>query len=135
MQKIFVAFHSIIEKDGKILVLKRSSKDPFSADCWDLPGGVMNFGEEVVAALKREVKEECGLEIETLSPMDVSTRIDNEEQYVAVTFICEYKSGTVKLSKDHSEFKWVDAKKVPDLEDLNWVLEKAIYPYIEFTSI
>ena len=135
MQKIFVAFHSIIEKDGKILVLKRYSKDPFSADCWDLPGGVMNFGEEVVAALKREVKEECGLEIETLSPMDVSTRIDNEEQYVAVTFICEYKSGTVKLSKDHSEFKWVDAKKVPDLEDLNWVLEKAIYPYIEFTSI
>ncbi len=135
MQKIFVAFHSIIEKDGKILVLKRSSKDPFKADCWDLPGGIMNFGEEVVAALKREVKEECGLEVETLSPMDVSTRIDNEEQYVAVTFICEYKSGTVKLSKDHSEFKWVDAKKVPDLEDLNWVLEKAIYPYIEFTSI
>ena len=135
MQKIIVEFHSIIEKDGKVLVLKRSSKDPFSADCWDLPGGVMNFGEEVVAALKREVKEECGLEIETLSPMDVSTRIDNEEQYVAVTFICEYKSGTVKLSKDHSEFKWVDAKKVPDLEDLNWVLEKAIYPYIEFTSI
>ena len=64
MQKIFVAFHSIIEKDGKILVLKRSSKDPFSADCWDLPGGVMNFGEEVVAALKREVK----------SPVEISRR-------------------------------------------------------------
>lgn len=135
MSKIFVSFHAIIEKYGKILVLKRSSKDPFNADYWDLPGGVMNFGEEVTQALKREVKEECGLDVDILSPMDVSTRIGEGEQYVAATFICEYKSGTVKLSKDHSEFKWIDPKKVPDLEELNWVLERAIYPYIEFTSV
>ena len=48
MQKIFFAFHAIIEKDGKILVLKRSSKDAFNPDMWDLPGGVMEFGEEEV---------------------------------------------------------------------------------------
>ena len=135
MQKIFVAFHAIIEKDGKILVLKRSSKDAFNPDMWDLPGGVMEFGEQVLDALKREIKEECDLDVEVLSPTDVSTKLSDEEQYVATTFICEYKSGTVKLSKDHSEFKWVDAKKVPDLEDLNWVLERAIYPYIEFISV
>ncbi len=135
MGKIFVAFHAIVEKDGKILVMKRSSKDPFNADYWDLPGGVMNFGEEVMGALKREVKEECGLDIEILSPIDVSTRVGDEEQYVTVTFICEYKSGTIKLSKDHSEYKWIEAKKVPDLEELNWVLERSIYPYIEFSSV
>ncbi len=135
MQKIFLAFHAIIEKDGKVLVMKRYSKDNFNPDFWDLPGGVMEFGENPLEALKREVKEECGLDVEILSPLDISTKIGDEEQYVAVTYICEYKSGTVKLSKEHSEFKWADPKKVPDLENLNWVLDKAIYPYIEFTSV
>jgi len=136
MEKIFVSTYGIIENNGKILVLLRKSNDSFSSDKWGLPGGTMNFGEDGIDSLKRNVKSDCGLEIEVLSPIDVCVDVneDKKEQNVAISYVSELKSGQVKLAKNIKEFKWIDPKKVPDLEELDWVLEKVIYPYIEMIS-
>jgi ADP-ribose pyrophosphatase YjhB (NUDIX family) len=136
MEQFSVEVYAIIENNGKVLSLLKKSTDGFSADKWSLPGGEMKFGEDAIDALKRCVKESCSLDIDVLSPIDVAVDIDEnkKKQTVAITYVCEFKSGQAKPSKEYKECKWYDPKKIPDLEELDWVMERAIYPYIELIS-
>lgn len=105
---------AFIEKDGKILILY----DP--KDGIDFPGGKIQEGEAKVGdstsltnALKREVMEETGLEIEVGNPFDIwyfefrkGHRNYPKVVYI-VAFKCKYISGDVTLSDEHSEYKWI----------------------------
>ena len=73
MHKIYLALKAVIEKGGRFMILKRSEKEDISQGEWDLPGGAVEFGEEPIKALKREVKEECGIEIEVIKPVRLWT--------------------------------------------------------------
>ena len=53
---------AVIEKDGRILIQKRPSRG-LLADLWEFPGGKVERGESLTAALRREVREELGAEI------------------------------------------------------------------------
>jgi 8-oxo-dGTP diphosphatase len=59
----------IVDAEGRVLLTKRSIP-PFQ-DMWVMPGGKIDLGEPIMAALKREVHEEVGLEIEVESLIDV----------------------------------------------------------------
>ena len=63
-----VAGKAIIRKDSEILLLQRSSKSGFDPGLWELPGGKIDYGENLVEALEREVKEEVGLVIKIGRP-------------------------------------------------------------------
>ena len=54
---------AVIEKDGRILIQKRPSRG-LLADLWEFPGGKVEPGESLTAALRREVREELGVEVE-----------------------------------------------------------------------
>lgn len=62
MKTVKTTVGCIIEKDGKILLALRNH-EPFK-DYWCLPGGHIDFGEPPEDAIKREIKEETGLDIE-----------------------------------------------------------------------
>lgn len=112
-----VAIKAIIEKDGKILILKRSSAEDVYENLWDIPGGRMEFGELPNEAIKREIMEETNLESEIISPFAVwSFMAKPDLQVVGITMIAKYVSGEVKLSKEHTEFRWIDAKEFSKLE-------------------
>jgi A/G-specific adenine glycosylase len=56
---------AVIEKDGRILIQKRPSRG-LLADLWEFPGGKVERGESLTAALRREVREELGAEIKNV---------------------------------------------------------------------
>lgn len=64
-----VTVDAIIERDGKILLIKRKNQ-PFSG-AWALPGGFVEYGETVEDALHREIAEETGLKVEINSLYNV----------------------------------------------------------------
>src|SRR5688500_18738368 len=64
-----VVFHP--EKNGLFLALKRWSGDRTRANKWDLPGGNLHFGQETEGGLRREIREESGLEVKDIQPMQV----------------------------------------------------------------
>ncbi|MDW8010472.1 MAG: NUDIX domain-containing protein, partial [Sulfolobales archaeon] len=58
------AVAAVLLRDGRILLVKR--KYPPAIGKWSLPGGVIESGEKLVEAAKRELKEETGLDAEPL---------------------------------------------------------------------
>lgn len=116
---------AFIEKNGKILLLN----DPLVG--LDFPGGKIQEGEaqegkanSLIDALKREVREETGLEIEVFGPFTVwyrkflekNHRNYGKEVYL-VAFRCKYVSGEIKLSNEHNKFKWVDKNDYKEVDD------------------
>ena len=121
----YVGQKAFIEKDGKVLILN----DPIGG--LDFPGGKIQEGEakmdnsvSLMNALKREVREETGLEIEVFDPFTVwyyefSKKIHRSYGKVVyiVGFKCKYVSGDIKLSEEHDSFKWVDKNNFREFDD------------------
>ena len=106
----------IIEGDRVLLV--RRGQEPLKGE-WSIPGGAVELGETVRAAIAREVREETGLEVEVGAIVDVVDRIRVEADgrtrfhYVLVDFVCRPAGGTLCCASDAAEAKWVN---VADLE-------------------
>lgn len=114
-QKAFV-----FNGDDKILILKRTETAPSRPNKWDLPGGSLDFGENPYESIEREIKEEAGLEVQYVAPFDIWSEIDQDgEFWTTIAYRVEVKSTEVKLSYEHSEFKWVTKEDFPDYCDSN----------------
>jgi 8-oxo-dGTP diphosphatase len=107
LQKALV-FHP--EKDGLFLALKRSPDSFSRPNDWDLPGGNVLFGELHEESLRKEILEESNLEVEDFSPVQIVTNFDEKKSiyFIFNGFYCQAKSGEVKLSDEHTEFRWVE---------------------------
>ena len=116
----FLAVKGIIRRsDGKMLVLKRSANDDHKPSVWETVGGGMDREETPQEALMREIQEETSLDVRVDVPFNVfSFKKDTGEFKVGITFLCEYLSGEVVLSDEHSEYRWIDPKEFADLESV-----------------
>lgn len=111
--QFYVAVKGIIRrKDGKILVVKRSSYDDHLPEVWETVGGGMDTTELPQIALEREIAEETGLRVVVGEPFNVfAFRKQTGEFKVGITFLCDTESDTVTLSEEHSEHRWIDPKE------------------------
>jgi len=100
----------VLDEKGKVLLLKRSKKS-LNAGKWDLPGGHLDKGESIEEALKREVSEETGLDVEMGEILGFTEFEKPAKQFKqekrGLRFLAYLKSGEVKLNKDeHQDFGW-----------------------------
>ena len=107
--------------DGTRILLCRRGKAPF-AGYWSLPGGLVEIGERVVDALRREVREETGLEIETDQVAEVFERITPdadgriEYHYVLIDYLCRVTGGTLQAGDDAAEVQWFERTELATLK-------------------
>jgi 8-oxo-dGTP diphosphatase len=99
----------IVNRKGELLVIKREKNDEHKPGVWEIAGGRLEPGEDPVEGLKRETKEETGLEIEVLNPLGIHhfTR-DDGQKITMVVFLCKPLTEKVKLSKEHTKDEWLD---------------------------
>jgi len=75
----------------------------------ELPGGRPEAGEGLEAALAREVKEECGLDITAMVYLGSrSCEIIPDRRVLLVFFRCEFTDQALTLSEEHTAYEWVD---------------------------
>ncbi len=118
MEKVDVSQKAIIfNKEGKILTIYRSETAPSRPNTWDFPGGDLDFGEDTIKGILREVKEETGLDIKELTIFDAVSKIDEKgEFWVTIAYKAKTDSDKVTLSFEHTQFKWVTPEEFLNLE-------------------
>ncbi|MFA5840856.1 MAG: NUDIX domain-containing protein [Candidatus Paceibacterota bacterium] len=107
-------------KDGKYLVLFRSlGSAPKSGQHWDIAGGRINAGSSLIENLKREVIEEAGLEIIGEPKLITAQDIFKPDKHVVRLTYAGFADGEVKLSEEHSDYKWASLEEVKNLEPMD----------------
>ena len=107
-------------KDGKYLVLLRSAlKYPEAGAKWEMAGGRIDPGTTLFENLKREVKEETELDI-TGEPKLITAQdiLKQDKHIVRLTYSGE-ANGEVKLSDEHTDFKWLTLSEIKKLEPID----------------
>lgn len=111
----------IVKDRGKILFIKRAPTDSFG-NKWELPGGKLDYFEVINELVKREVFEETGLVTRVdKHVLYINSHVLNQGKYRGYTFIetiseAKLIAGRIKLSEEHSEYKWVSPKDIFKLD-------------------
>ena len=109
-----VAVGAVILDGDRVLLIQRG-QEPLKGE-WSLPGGVVELGETLQAALAREVREETSLDVVVGSVVEVldSIRRDAsgraEYHYIIIDYICCVRSGTpavIACGTDAADIRWV----------------------------
>lgn len=109
---VVVAKSLVTNSKGEILVMKRSRFIP-NPGTWDLPGGIVDPGEHPKDTATREALEETGLNLE-LKLLDVGVNTTRDHS-VAIVYTALNKEQPVKLSHEHTEYKWVSKSEFATL--------------------
>jgi len=108
----------IINSAGKVLIVREalSGKNNTQIGKWGLTGGRLHPGESFFDGLKREVKEETGLEIEPIKPLHVGEWRPEirgvPHHIIAIFMLCTANSTDVVLSHEHDDSAWIDPSEL-----------------------
>jgi 8-oxo-dGTP diphosphatase len=122
--------HTLICVEGKYLVTKRSKDERPYPEYWDIPGGIVEYGELPRDGAIRETMEEVGLKIIPTKVIHEDSELDKvkDKVYVRLVYLCELDDDikNIKLDlEEHSEYRLInslddlkDEKIIPFLLDL-----------------
>jgi ADP-ribose pyrophosphatase YjhB (NUDIX family) len=114
-----VGVGAIILKRDRILMAQRG-KEPLKG-WWSLPGGALETGERLADGVRREVREETGLEVRPLGILEVFERIMRdargapEYHYVLIDYVCRITGGALEPGDDVCAVEWVKRGDLPKL--------------------
>lgn len=109
---LFISKVLVRNSSGEILILRRGVTDTIRPLTWDLPGGIVEFGEDPKQAVIRECKEETGLEIKP--PRILETIYDNRSKHlVELVYLIEIEEvKKIELSFEHDKYNWVNKNEL-----------------------
>lgn len=106
--------------DGKYLVLQRAEDKDFAAGAWECVTGRVDQGEGFTEALRREVREELGVEVQidfmigTMHFYRGEAKPENE--LLGVLYRCSLEDPeAIQTSWEHAEYRWITAEETETL--------------------
>lgn len=109
--------HESFDGIEKVFLPKRSQTKKFLPCIFELPGGHVDFNEDIIDGLKREVYEELGVDISVGDPFAVFTYTNEikRSHSIEVVYFAKFTNpfSNIKINlEDHSEFKWVSEEEL-----------------------
>lgn len=128
-----VGVAAVVLRDNQVLLVQRG-RDPGKGS-WGLPGGMLELGETLADGARREVMEECGVEIEVGPLVAVFEPMQRDENgrlrfhYVVVDYLARYVTGEPRAGDDADDARWVDLdalERLPMRKETGEVIWKAV---------
>jgi 8-oxo-dGTP diphosphatase len=108
----------IVNEQGRLFLARRGPQAKNERGLWEFPGGSVEFGETLAEALKREMREEYGVEIAVGDLLDVVDHIlpDEGQHWVSPTYVCTIVSGqpSIREAGKCTEIGWFAPGEAPD---------------------
>ena len=137
-----VAITAIIVKDGKYLITRRSANKKRFPGMWTVPGGKLETDDYInlpketkdywynvlEKVLKREVKEEAGLEIDNIAYVTSMATIHGDgNPSLVISCMCDYKSGEVVLQAEETDdYRWVTISESKEVDLLDGIYDELV---------
>jgi ADP-ribose pyrophosphatase YjhB (NUDIX family) len=110
-----VGVGAVIVHEERVLLIRRGT-EPMKGR-WSIPGGLVELGETLTDAVRRETREETGLEVEPVALVELLDRIYKEDaradkrkniryHYVIADYLCRLTSGKARAGSDAAEIHW-----------------------------
>ena len=99
-------FGIIFDEQGRVLLCHRTDHD-----LWNLPGGHFEDFESPIDAVKREIKEETGFEVEVSKLIGVYSKVSKNT--MVFSFRCKIVSGTPTLNEEADKIEYFEVDKLP----------------------
>ncbi len=118
-QRPFLAVSAAIMRDGKVLAVRRARQP--ALNLYTMPGGVVEIGETLTEAVKREVREETALEIEPVALAGHREAIlrDGEglvqRHFIILCFAARWLSGEPALNEELDDARWLTMAELSGL--------------------
>jgi len=109
---------AVVVRDGKALIVKRAF-EPRKGE-WSLPGGMLELGESLQDAVRREIKEETSLDIDVGPVIETFDRVHRDDagriryHFVIIDFVCWPVGGDASPGSDAESVAWVTAAEIDD---------------------
>jgi 8-oxo-dGTP diphosphatase len=132
-ERPIVGVGAVVIDGGQVLLVRRGH-EPLKGE-WSLPGGAVDVGETLEAAVAREVLEETGVEVEVGPMIDVldSIRVDPDGRaryhFVLIDYLCRPTGGTLCCATDAADATWAavdDLSRFALAEATLSMIEKAV---------
>lgn len=127
----------IVNDKNETLLVKRTGKTRNQSGFWSKPGGGVEFGEKVEDAVKREIKEEIGVDIKIIKLLGFVDDImeDDHQHWITFNYLAKITGGEVENlePEKHEEVKWFRFDNLPEkvnkntTEAINFYLNNKIY--------
>jgi 8-oxo-dGTP diphosphatase len=95
------------DHDRALMIQRRDNKR------WEAPGGVLETGESITDGLKREVREETGLDVEPIALTGVYKNMTRG--IVALVFRCKITGGKLATNDEAVAFRWASETDIRSL--------------------
>lgn len=128
---------AIIEKDGKILLVKEGDHNKAAFGKWNHPAGLIELGEDTIEAAKREVSEETGYEFTPKNILGIYCLVKKENadihHPVKIIFTGTISDQKVReLESDISETKWFTPEEIENMDKKtlrDWDIKQMVKDY------
>ncbi|MCU1267102.1 MAG: hydrolase [Acidobacteria bacterium] len=113
----------VLDDQGRVLLLKHVFR---AGSGWGIPGGFVQAGEQPEAALRRELREEVGLE---LSQVEIAfIRTLKRTRQIEIMFFCRSRGEARPRSVEVEQADWFPLQALPEAlsEDQRWLIEHAL---------
>ena len=108
-----VAVGAVCLHEGRLLLVQRGRG--VAVGTWSLPGGRVEHGELLEVALRRELREETGLDVRVTGLCGLAERIVDEHHFVIVDYWCEVDGGEAVAADDAAGVRWASRSDLDQL--------------------